>query len=295
VAPAGGQGPHQARGSVGAPALALLEAARVSALSASLESVPGYQRKAPLWNRSPGATEAARSGGAPPTPDAAVGEFGTDETIIGDDDRVQVTPPSAPPWRFICGLRINFGGNNYVGTGWFIGPHTVMTAGHCVYMHGHGWATSIEVIPALDGSSRPFGSSTSSTFQAVDGWINDSNPDFDYGAIILPDDLGKRTGYFSFTALDDASLTSVQSNVAGYPADKGNSTMWYHSRRIARVSPTRLSYDIDTYGGQSGSPVWLNLGKRRYAVGIHTNGGTQFNSGTRITREIFDNMVRWKQ
>jgi glutamyl endopeptidase len=289
--------PHQPSTSVGAPPLLRNQPAAAPALGARLESVPGYSRAGLRIRRlrRPEGLEIGGDGGELHLPDAAVGEFGTDETIIEGDDRTRRTPVNVPPWRFICALRINFGASRYVGTGWFIGPHTVMTAGHCVYMHGKGYASSIEVIPALDATSKPYGSVTSTDFRTVEGWRNDANPNFDYGAIILPTNVGDQTGFFTFAAPPDSYLASAVSNIAGYPADKGASTMWYHARTITSVSPTRLYYDIDTYGGQSGSPVWLQLPTGRLAVGIHTNGGTTFNSGTRITQAIFDNMVLWKQ
>ena len=66
-----------------------------------------------------------------------------------------------------------------------------MTAGHCVYSHSHGgWAQSIEVIPGMNGAVRPYGSAVSTSFRSVTGWTGSpsGNPEFDYGAIILPDD-----------------------------------------------------------------------------------------------------------
>ena len=57
--------------------------------------------------------------------------------------------------------------------------------------------------------------------------------------------------------------------------------------------------DIDTFGGQSGSPVWRFLNGQRHGVAIHTNGvggcGGSVNCGTRITQPVFDNLVAWKQ
>src|SRR5271157_3349706 len=87
------------------------------------------------------------------------------ETVIDRDDRVRILDTELAPWRMICALRMQGGsGAGAIGTGWFIGPRTVITAGHCVfsnYFFG-GWASTIEVIPGLNGngsdaSARPYG------------------------------------------------------------------------------------------------------------------------------------------
>ena len=97
-------------------------------------------------------------------------------------------------------------------------------------------------------------------------------------------------------ALSSAELRSMDANLSGYPADRDDaSRQYYHARRILKATRTRLVYDIDTYGGQSGSPVWLDLGARgRVAVGIHTNGASGGNSATRINDEVFRNLRTWK-
>jgi glutamyl endopeptidase len=50
------------------------------------------------------------------------------ETVIGPDDRVQITHTASHPWRMIAFLLITAADNsNWIDTGWFIGPHTLMT------------------------------------------------------------------------------------------------------------------------------------------------------------------------
>lgn len=220
-----------------------------------------------------------------------------EEVVIGPDDRVLISPTTAYPWRAICALRIRTRtGKSYIGTGWLISPRTVITAGHCVYMHNEGgWAQSIEVIPGLNVASRPFGSGVSGVFRSVTGWTNSKDRNFDYGAIILPNNYrpGDRTGYFGFANRSDNDLNASMLNLSGYPGDKGGNTQWFHARKTLSVTSRTITYDIDTFGGQSGSPVWVLNGANRYAVGIHTNGGSS-NSATRITQDVYNNMLNWK-
>jgi len=222
-------------------------------------------------------------------------EFMAPESVCGRDDRVRVSPATGIPWRWISQLIITMpNGAGFRGTGWFIGPRCVMTAGHCVYSKANGgWARRIEVIPGMDGASRPYGSAVGTSFRSVTGWTNNTDPNFDYGCIILPTPLGNTTGYFGFASLSDSSLQNLLINNSGYAGDKPFGTQWFNAGRITTVGPRKIYYMVDTFGGQSGSPVWRYLNGQRHAVGVHAYGGCP-NSATRIVRAVFDNMLAWR-
>jgi len=238
-------------------------------------------------------------------PDVAVASFGDTgmlEAIIGTDDRVKVAKPllANNPWRQICALRIRSQlGNLFVGTAWFIGPKTLATAGHCVFLHDEGgWAKSIDVIPAKFGNSTPFGKVTSTRFKAVDGWTDQKSRDFDYGVIQLDSEaVGLQVGNFAVSTFTDAELNGVVLKVSGYPADREQANFQYfHERPIKSVSNTRVFYDIDTFGGQSGSPIWEDTQENGIvAIGIHTTGGITSNSGTRINDDVIENLISWME
>jgi len=223
------------------------------------------------------------------------------ETVHGPDDRVKITTTNVYPWRAHASLLITAAdGSGWIGTGWFIGPHTLMTAGHVVYIKNSGvpgrdgWVRSIEVMPGRNGSSLPYGKVTSKNFRSVTGWANSGDENFDYGAIIIPTNLGNTTGWFGFGVFSDSDLTSSVGNISGYPGDKPAGTQWYDAHKIASVNARKVYYDIDTFGGQSGSAVYRIMTGGRYAIAIHAYGGATTNSGTRIVKPVFDNMVAWK-
>lgn len=218
------------------------------------------------------------------------------ESVCGNDDRVEITNTTAIPWRWNCKLIIRFPNGATGGcTGWFIGPKAVMTAGHCVYSSGNGgWARQIEVIPGMRGSTRPYGSMIGTSFRSVTGWTQNSDPNYDYGCIILPSpSLGNLVGYFGFAALTDASLQNLLVNNAGYPGDKPFGTQWFNAGTITNVTARKIYYMLDTYGGQSGSCTWRLLNNQRHAVGIHAYGGCP-NSATRIVTAVYNNMMTWR-
>jgi glutamyl endopeptidase len=263
-----------------------------------IEPVPNYtQKRAPVRLVAP-TRLIGRSVSQMPV-SAGTASFGTvPETVIDDDDRTVVPDPTGLPWRHICALRIlSQSGQEYVGTGWFIGPKTLVTAGHCVFLHDDGgWPVSIKVIPALNGNVEPYGDITSTRFRATSGWIQSQDTNLDYGAIQLEKEIGASAGYFSFAALGDGDLTDTDANISGYPFDRDHATrQYFHARRVSKTTPQKLFYEIDTFGGQSGSPIWLTLeGDRRIAIGVHTTGSASSNSGTRITREVFENLSKWR-
>jgi glutamyl endopeptidase len=223
------------------------------------------------------------------------------ETVHGPDDRVQITNTAAYPWRVHASLLITAADNSrWIGTGWFIGPHTLMTAGHVVFIKNSGvpgrdgWVRSINVMPGRNGGTLPYGSVTSMNFRTVTGWSNSGDENYDYGAIIIPTDLGSTVGWFGFGIWSDADLLAATGNISGYPGDKPAGTQWYDSHGIASVNPRKVFYDIDTIGGQSGSSVYRIVNGARYGLAIHAYGGATTNSGTRIIQQVYDNMVAWK-
>ncbi|MEL6429187.1 MAG: serine protease [Planctomycetota bacterium] len=219
------------------------------------------------------------------------------EMVLGTDDRVRIRATRRDPWRKTCALRIHTAdGRVASGSGFFVGPRTVVTAGHCVYSHGNGgWVRKVEVIPGARGSQKPFGSWTSSRVRSVRGWTEHRKPAADYGCILLPP--GARTarvGSFGVAAYrDPAMLLKRNVTVAGYPGDKPFAQLWKANDRIQAVTPRRLVYANDTTPGMSGSPVFITRGRSRVVVGIHNYGGRRGNSATRITPSVYRMIERW--
>lgn len=223
------------------------------------------------------------------------------ETVHGPDNRVQIQETAKYPYRVNASLLITArDGSQWIGTAWFISPRTLITAGHCVYIKNSpvpgrdGWVKSIEVMPGRNEGVLPYGSATSTEFWTVRGWADAGAEEYDYGAIILPTPLGDRTGTLGFGSLTDAQLRGAIANVTGYPGDKDPGQLWYDSKQIASVNATKVYYDIDTAGGQSGAAVYIIDQGERTAVAIHAYGGATTNSGTRISAPVFANLKRWK-
>ncbi|MBT2490685.1 endopeptidase [Streptomyces sp. ISL-96] len=264
-----------------------------------LEAVEGYQR--PEYDNIPAETWTPPTAPLPDIGEASYGPAPHAETVHGPDDRVQIADTTNYPWRVHASLLITAADNSrWIGTGWFIGPHTLATAGHVVYIKNSGvagrdgWVKSIQVMPGRNGATLPFGSVTSTNFRTVTGWTGSGDENFDYGAIIIPTELGSTTGWFGIGVWPDADLLKTTGNISGYPGDQPTGTQWYAGRGISSVNPLKVYYDIDTAGGQSGSAVYRLHNGGRYGIAVHAYGGATTNSGTRITRAVYDNLVAWK-
>jgi len=289
------------------------EPERARARPASRVSLPDYRpekRQAAMRRAaSPRTLETVSAPGEQPLLDVAAASFGHTaanidprvlEVVVGVDDRVRVTKArmAMNPWRQICALRIvSQTDRTFVGTGWYIAPGVLATAGHCVFLQDEGgWPKSIRVIPAKHGTDEPFRTLTSTRFGSVDGWVERRQRDFDYGVIFLDESsTGTAVGNFAVDVLHIPDLRGTDAQISGYPADRDAAAFQYfHARPMIEVTNTRLVYDIDTFGGQSGSPIWQDTAERGIvAVGIHTTGGVTSNSGTRISGDVMENLVNW--
>ncbi len=258
------------------------------------------------------------------------------QSIIGSDSRIRVSNTTDEPWRHIVQLVMGFdvpGGTVYIiCSGFFIDPTTVITAGHCVYDrdNGYGWADEAIVTAAQDGATIPYpdvNPALGNLVYSTAGWVYSGNPTTDYGAVKMADggDLGNTVGWFDYAYFSDSYLSTylVQpATVAGYPGDKilgipdgcpdedSNGipdyvcgTMWYDSAPLIEIAPFILSYEIDTYGGQSGSPLWVMDGSDLYVIGVHAYGvgapchnstaHPETNCAVRITPEVAQNFADW--
>ncbi|SHE90123.1 glutamyl endopeptidase [Seinonella peptonophila] len=220
------------------------------------------------------------------------------ESVIGRDDRTQVTSTKDWPSAAIAQIEFKQDGKNYTCTGFLIDRNVLATAGHCVY-EGGNWSTDIKVTPGRNGSDAPFGTYRGIQVHTTEQWIKSESPDYDYAAIILDGNPGSTTGTIG---LNTQYKVGDADTVRGYPGDKPKGTMWTHDNQIRKISDHRLFYQNDTYGGQSGAPVYHSLNQKCgvCAVAVHAYGvggdpDSQNNSGPKITQEVIQNYNQWRQ
>jgi glutamyl endopeptidase len=154
----------------------------------------------------------------------------------------------------------------------------------------------VEVIPGMNGPTRPFGSMHSTNFRASETWKTDGTVAADYGAILMPGQFrtadGRAPGKLPISVLSDGETSGRTLTISGYPADKLLGTQWQDSGLVQSILPARLAYSIDTFGGHSGSPVVTTFNGQLLTLGIHNYGGCP-NRCTRITSAVKADLDQW--
>lgn len=220
-------------------------------------------------------------------------------SVCGEDQREPVTDTTRYPFSAICFLELTFWDDaeskerSYIGTGFLYSSQVVYTAGHCVH-ETFGYATRIRVFPGRNASQAPFGSLTSSQYYAPPEWVANHSPQFDYGAILLPEPGFMHTQFIGMEARPKSALVGTQARTAGYPGDKAYATPWQVFGSIDDVRDQQFLYMIDTMGGQSGSPVFTaepsGFGNH-FALGIHCYGGCP-NASTRVIQQMLSRLPK---
>lgn len=208
-------------------------------------------------------------------------------SVIGTDERTKVTSTTTYPNSAICHITIRWkDGASSVGTAWMYYDNIAITAGHCVYSASHGgWASSIEVRPAANGSYSPYGTVYATKLHTATKYMDNANWEYDYGVIELSSDIGKSTGYFG-TSWTILSLKNTQVTITGYPGEYYRE-MWTMGGKVTKSTTRKVYYSIDTTGGQSGSPVFKS-DNRVIAIHAYGTGSSSENSATRITSGVFN-------
>ncbi len=230
-------------------------------VAVTVESAPSGGRPFDPGGQAEAATDrtvpvpAATEAGTPATTASAA------ESVIGDDGRIWLQGRTTRYPNAAIG-RIDFrqSGVSYWCTGTLIDADTVLTAGHCVHdglSGADGWSTTVKFTPGAEGNRAPFGSCRSRELLTLPGWYEGGREYQDLGLVQLDCPIGDTVGWYGFRSAEGArGLAGVRVNVRGYPGDMVWSSLWTMADRI-RVSQREMAfYAADTYGGQSGSPVF---------------------------------------
>lgn len=222
------------------------------------------------------------------------------------------------PYKTIGQLTITYPNNKvFYGSGVLVDSYHVLTAGHNTYSaKDGGWAKSIKFTPLMTGGSAPYGSAYMTYQRTYTSFINYNkrNPGStatnvnDIALLTLDRTMGNKVGWMSYGYDNNNSrfASGTILNTAGFPAAGryNGKTMYFSAGKIAGLSSNRLAIQyyqsqITTYGGQSGSPVWLYKSSdgSRVVYGIHVAGSGRSNSlnfATRITESIYNQIGRWR-
>lgn len=192
--------------------------------------------------------------------------------VIGADGRSRVTNTTIAPFSSVVQLLIFVDGGWSQCTGTYVGPWTVLTAGHCLRASDGSVARRITFNPARNGSTLPFGSFACRNDDAVS-----TN---DYLAAIPAAFASSADSNFDFAVIDTFPCHVAQrwlgqpASNAGLWVNAGNTTYTLHGYPAMQCpgAPGGWDYNcgmsgaaylngnwvetehIDSSGGQSGGP-----------------------------------------
>ncbi|PYH28391.1 ATP synthase F1 [Aspergillus neoniger CBS 115656] len=212
------------------------------------------------------------------TTEAVESFFGLHEEgneAVFDDDRELVDRKHFAPggkYRSIIKLFMRYEGQepddqrHAMGTGWFVRDDTLVTAGHCAFdwsqNDGKGFGRAIEVKAYIGYNGKRS--------------INDPSVQFRHGVQIVTTE-----GWLQSGPTETPLFSKDIIGVVGYPGDM--QTVEWDRRKAANQM---LEYRIDTYKGQSGSPV-LVQNRPLISIGAHTT-----KAGIKYVRVGGDSMDR---
>jgi glutamyl endopeptidase len=230
----------------------------------------------------------------------AIGPEST-ESIINWDSRTRAVTKRYPN-RAVVYIERN--GNAHC-TGWMYAPNMVVTAGHCVHTGGSkgSWYSNrtLKVYPGKNNNKNPYGSCTPIRKWTVQGWAQNNDPKYDYGAMRLNCNIGNTVGWFGLFHLTNPE--GEPAIITGYPGDK-NRTQWTSADKIRDSITQMLGYRMDTIGGMSGSPIWhdrsnatANNGAWGFCVhnyGTGLNLFSNMNSCADLYGARIQNYINWR-
>ncbi len=179
--------------------------------------------------------------------------------IPGQDGRSRITTTTEYPYRCFVHLDLFFPHGSGGGTGTMIGQHHLLTAAHCVYdSDTKRWADNVVAYCGLNDDIKPFKPVKAIHMYVPSTYIEKGDKNFDFALVVLEEPIGLKTGWLGYLYTNsDTLLKDSKITVTGYPADKGLKQMWTMTHTAKKVEADRVSYDLDTYGGQSGSAIYI--------------------------------------
>lgn len=218
------------------------------------------------------------------------------DVVIGDDGRRPASVPTSFPYSAIAKLNLEYtDGCIGEGTGFMVGERCLVTAAHCFMCKTHS--------SLLDNARVRFGLAEDGSYlkqvyiTAEDNICafnqnyvgHGSSTSYDYGYVIFNTDVGSTTGWLGLASAADSFFTGKNFTIAGY--EEGD--LKWSSGTLSGVYSTYFTYEIDTMGQQSGSPIYYN----NKAYGIHTVGVSSdpgdvplYNKGWRVSSSFISTL-----
>ncbi|KAH0555794.1 hypothetical protein GP486_006262 [Trichoglossum hirsutum] len=217
---------------------------------------------------------------------------GHDESVINEDSRVPVDGAdirSGGVYRSVVKLFLRYQNQKpndpwAMATGWLIKDDIMVTAGHCAFDWTHKMGRLTQVKAYIGYHGKESIGEPSVQFRkgkrvvTTSEWLTAPNRSHDVSLIQLTKPFTDvKPIKYADTPMSDAAILGV----VGFPGDLTNASgepgaemyqMFLNTEYdLAKSKDRMLEYEIDTYGGNSGSPVFRKSDMR--SIGVHVYGG----------------------
>ncbi|KAI9652268.1 MAG: hypothetical protein M1831_007116 [Alyxoria varia] len=216
------------------------------------------------------------------------------ESVVGEgDERTRVGDSALAPggkYRSIVKLFIRYEfqkpGSWAMGTGWLVRPDVLVTAGHCSYDWSHKLGRAVEIKAYIGYKGHQSENDPNVQFRSVsrivttEGWVKTKGQKaFDVSFMQVNKPF---TGIKPFQFAETPASGDLVIGVVGYPGDlsdkrTGEKGAYMYEMflptqyDLTAQKDTMLEYQIDTFGGNSGSPVLRQ--DDFVSIGAHVYGG----------------------
>lgn len=220
----------------------------------------------------------------------------------------KVEDTSVFPYKSIGLIEVD-GGH---ATGALVGANIALTAAHCVVAeieNGSLFHTNWTIKPGYDeatGQTKVEESGWTRVYYPNKWCVRDENGnierhengkpvvdnDYDWCICVLEKPLGNYYGYNGLQVYESpaqgilSQLYNMKVQMIGYPGTPYNGVDQYkYFGNITKVNDIRITADIGSVGGSSGSPY---LNEDLYIVAVLSGGEDGFSTGPRMTNDIAD-------
>lgn len=182
-------------------------------------------------------------------------------------------------------------------SGTVVGTDAVLTNAHCVYNASRGgWAYSIEVVPARNGSSYPYVRTWGRklycpySYRQYDQQNDDRKVIHDYAILRTHANVGSYVGTQSIVARSRQVGRAVA--LYGYPQDSYPNHMYTSSDSIRKTYSNGIVYHrASTLSGMSGAA--LLEGNTVYGVHAGEEPNGNYNDGIQFTSSVVSTLNSW--
>lgn len=176
------------------------------------------------------------------------------------------------------------------GSGFVIGPDTVVTAGHCIYDEDLGMPVYVRICVKFTGTYNSYYETEEVVMPTK--YVQNSDVNYDWAILTIEDDIGEETGWLGFQANDyivGNKLINKSIEIVGYPNPNlagGTLRIQYKTQGTVLVQDNmKIYYNASTLKGMSGGPI---LGDNYIVYGVHSLGPeNDNNSGCYINLALY--------